>query len=61
MFSMKAMGVKMQELVRRGYIEPLRQGTATGGLTEKGRRALQAAQQASYWLDLTIITAGNHG
>lgn len=39
-WSWRALAVKFDELVERGYIEPLKGGTACGGVTEKGRHAL---------------------
>jgi len=60
-YSMKAVETKLQELVDRGYIEALRQGSAVGGLTPKGAAALEAhtgfqvqqAVQAVHYGDLT--------
>lgn len=45
-WSFKAISAKVEELVARGYIEPLRHGTACGYLTEKGLSALTAARES---------------
>ena len=45
-WSFKAIARKVEELVDRGYIEPLRHGTACGYLTEKGLTALAAARES---------------
>lgn len=42
-WSYKAAAIKMDELVERGYVEPLKFGMASGNLTEKGRLALAEA------------------
>jgi predicted transcriptional regulator len=39
-YSWRAINKKMEELVDRGYVEPLRSGTAQGNLTAKGKDAL---------------------
>jgi len=41
-WSWRALDLKMEELVARGYIEPLLGGTAQGNLTVKGRAVLDA-------------------
>ncbi len=45
-WSPKAVRAKVEELVDRGYIEPLLSGTACGALTPKGLAALYAARES---------------
>ena len=45
-YSWRAINKKMEELVDRGYVEPLRGGAAQGNLTAKGVEALASISEA---------------